>query len=250
VSHDVTIVGLGLMGGSLARALTRAGYRVTGVDRGPVLRAAMRQGAIVSGAPDLEGVGTSDVIVLAAPPAANLAILRRFSARDRAETVITDLGSVKGPICALARKRRLRSFVGGHPMAGSERSGFGASSAGLFERHPWILTPDGSTPRAIATVRRLARAVGARPYAMRPEEHDRTVAFLSHMPQLVAWAIEHAVRTDVVARRHLDLAGPGFRDMTRLAGSPRDLWRQIVTQNDGQVERAMKALQKALRRRP
>lgn len=250
MSHEVTIVGLGLMGGSLARALTRAGYRVTGVDRAPVLRAALRQGAIVSGAPDLRSVGATDVIVLAAPPQANLAILRGLSVRERPQTVITDLGSVKAPICALARRRGLVSFVGGHPMAGSERSGFRASSAGLFERHPWILTPDGSSPRAIAAVRRLVKAVGAQPSTMRPDEHDRTVAFLSHMPQLVAWAIEHAVAGDVVARRHLDLAGPGFRDMTRLAKSPRDLWRQIVKQNDGEVERAMKALLKALRRRP
>jgi prephenate dehydrogenase len=212
-----------------------------------VLRTALRSGAIASGAQDADDIGPVETIVLAAPPQANLALLRRLSRHD---AVITDLGSVKAPICTLARRQGLASFVGGHPMAGSERSGFAASSADLFARHPWILTPDGSTARAVAAVRRLAKAAGARPYTMRPLEHDRTVAFLSHMPQLVAWAIEHAVGADTVARRHLDLAGPGFRDMTRLARSPRALWRQIVTQNNGEVDRAMKALQKALRRRP
>ena len=84
---------------------------------------------------------------------------------------------------------------------------------------------------------------------MKPAEHDRTVAFLSHMPQLASWAIERAARSDAVGRRHLDLAGPGFRDMTRLARSPRGLWREILAQNRGEVARAMAALARALRGR-
>jgi prephenate dehydrogenase len=245
----VAIVGLGLIGGSLARALTRAGYHVVGVDRPGVLQAARREGSIAVGARELDGAVEADLIVLAAPPRANLSLLRRLAAKIGRDTVITDLGSVKAPICAAARALKLSSFVGGHPMAGSERSGFAASRADLFQDHPWILTPAGASRRAVAVVRDLVRTVGARPYVMRPDEHDRTVAFLSHMPQLVSWAIDHAARADGIARRHLDLAGPGFRDMTRLAKSPRPLWREIFAQNDGEVRRALEALRRTLRRR-
>jgi prephenate dehydrogenase len=134
-------------------------------------------------------------------------------------------------------------------MAGSERSGFAASRPDLFRGHPWILTPDGAAPRALAEVRALARAVGARPYVMSAEDHDRTVAFLSHMPQLASWAIANAARADGTVARHLHLAGPGFRDMTRLARSPRPLWRMILSENGAEVARAMAALTRALRRR-
>lgn len=247
---EVVIVGLGLMGGSLARALTAAGYRVRGVDQAAVLRAARRQRVIADGTEQLAEIGQPDLIVLAAPPRTNLTILKRLSRQDVGGAVITDLGSVKAPICALARERGLSSFIGGHPMAGRERSGFAASTADLFRGHPWILTPDGGSRRPLAAVRRMARAVGATPCTMRPEAHDRTVAFLSHMPQLVSWAIERAARTDGIARRHLDLAGPGFRDMTRLAKSSRALWRQILAQNENEVSRAMAALREALSRRP
>jgi prephenate dehydrogenase len=134
-------------------------------------------------------------------------------------------------------------------MAGTERSGFGASSAGLFRRRSWILCPGRRASRdAVAAVRRLARAVGARPVSMGPAAHDRTVAFLSHAPQLVAWALVDAARADPVARRRLAVAGPGFAGMTRLAASPRGLWRDILAQNRRETNRALAAIRRALRR--
>jgi prephenate dehydrogenase len=247
---DVTIVGLGLIGGSLARALTRAGWQVAGVDRPEVLRRARAARAIVSSHDDLAAaVAQARIVVLAAPPRTNLRLLHQVARRLAPTTVVTDLGSVKTPICRAARDLGLRSFVGGHPMAGSERQGWEASQADLFAGHPWILTPDGSSPAAVARVRRLVRAAGGQPHRMTPAEHDRTVAYLSHMPQLVAWAIDDAARRDGVAMRHLGLAGPGFRDMTRLARSPRPLWREILAENRGSVAKAMRALARSLRRR-
>jgi len=246
--REVAIVGLGLMGGSLARALTAAGYRVIGVDRPPVLRRARAARAIVQGTPRVEEVAGAPVIVLSAPPRTNLSLLRRLAHRIGPRTVVTDLGSVKSPICALAKDLGLSRFVGGHPMAGSERQGFRASTADLFRGHPWILTPDGCAPTALLAVRRLARAVGARPHAMRPDEHDRAIAFLSHVPQLVAWAIDGAARGDRVTARYRRLAGPGFRDMTRLARSPRRLWREILIENRREVVRALAVLARALQR--
>jgi prephenate dehydrogenase len=244
----VAIVGLGLIGGSLARALTQAGWRVIGVDRASVLRRARAERAIATAAATPEAAAArAGVVVLAAPPSANLRLLRRL-ARSRTEAVITDVGSVKFPICREAERLGLASFVGGHPMAGAERSGFGAASADLFRGRPWIVTGGGAA--AVRSVRSLVRAAGARPVAMTSEEHDRAAAFLSHAPQVVSWAILEAATRDPVARRHVDIAGPGFRDMTRLAGSSRRLWREILDQNRVEVRRALAALRRALARVP
>lgn len=246
---EVAIVGLGLIGGSLARTLSSRGVRVIGVDRADVLRRARAAKAIVQGVETVVDAANARLIVLAAPPRTNLKLLRALARAIGPRTVVTDLGSVKGPICREARRLGLRSFVGGHPMAGTERSGFEASDASLFRGQPWILTPDGSAPAAVAAVRRLARAAGAKPHLMTPEEHDRTVAFLSHAPQLLAWAIEQAAHGDEICARNLALAGPGFRDMTRLARSPRPLWREILAENRVEVARALAAVARALRRR-
>jgi prephenate dehydrogenase len=248
VADHVAIIGLGLIGGSLARALTRAGYRVTGVDWPAVVRKARTARAISAGETRAEAVADADIVFLAAPPRTNLSLLKRLRPRLGPSTIVSDLGSVKGPICSLARQLRMERFVGGHPMAGSERSGFAASRPDLFRDSPWILTPDGSSPSAVRTVRGLVRRVGARPFSMAAEDHDRTVAFLSHMPQVASWAIAHAARTDAVAARGLAFAGPGFRDMTRLARSPRSLWREILGQSRREVSRAVQALLRALRR--
>jgi prephenate dehydrogenase len=246
---DIAIVGLGLMGGSLARVLTARGLRVIGIDRADVVKRARAARAIASGSADLDRAAEVPMVVLAAPPRANLAVLRKLAAIVPEGAVVTDLGSVKVSICRAARALGLRSFVGGHPMAGTERSGFAASDARLFRGHPWILTPEGAPAAAVAAVRKVARLAGAKPCTMRAAEHDRTVAFVSHVPQIVAWAIDASARGDGVSARHLDLAGPGFRDMTRLARSPRALWREILAENRDEVARALRALSRALRRR-
>jgi prephenate dehydrogenase len=242
----VAIAGLGLIGGSLAKALTEAGYRVIGVDTPARSRAARSAGALAGTAPSIAAAAcAADVLVLAAPPAANLRLLRQAARVAPAGLVITDVSSVKRPIGALARRLRLVRFVGGHPMAGRERSGFAASSADLFRGCPWILAPSAAGPRRV--VARLARAVGARPVVVAEDAHDRAMAYLSHLPQVVAWALSSAARRDPVASRLLRLAGPGFRDMTRLAASPRALWREVLAQNAAEVARARKDLLRALR---
>lgn len=245
----VAVVGLGLIGGSLARALSRAGYPVIGVDRPVVARRARASGAVARTVASVDvAAGLSDLLVLAAPPVANLRLLRGL-ARSRPELVVTDVGSVKGPICREADRLGV-AFVGGHPMAGTEGSGFDASSASLFRGRSWILCPGRrASARAVAAVRRLARDAGARPVRMSPAEHDRTMAFLSHLPQIVSWALVDAARADPVARRRLSAAGPGFAGMTRLAASPPALWREILAQNRGETARALAAFTRALRRR-
>jgi prephenate dehydrogenase len=244
----VAIVGLGLVGGSLARALTAAGYRVTGIDWPLVVRRALARGAITEGGTRTEAGALADVVVLAAPPATNLRLLRRLARVARPGLAITDVSSVKGEIAREARRLGLTGFVGGHPMAGTERRGFDASSASLFRGAAWWIVP-GRDRRALRLVRAMVRATGARPITVDAAVHDRAMAFLSHLPQVVAWALLESARGDAVARLHLRRAGPGFRDMTRLARSPRPLWRDILDANRTEVRRALAALVRRLERR-
>jgi prephenate dehydrogenase len=246
----VAIVGLGLVGGSLARALSAAGYRVIGHDRPRVLRQARAAGAIAVAARSVPlAVAEADIVVLAASPRTNRRLLSQAARAARADATLTDVGSVKRGICGDARRRGLARFVGGHPMAGREASGFAASNPDLFRDRWWILTPDaGTAPAVLRAVRALVRAAGARPVVMSPAEHDRAVAFLSHVPQVLAWALHGAARSDRVAARHLAVAGPAFRDMTRLARSSRRLWREILRENRAEVTAALKSLVMQLRR--
>jgi prephenate dehydrogenase len=241
----VAIVGLGLVGGSLARALTAAGYRVTGIDWPFVVRRAVRSGAVAAGATRAEAAAACEVVVLAAPPATNIRLLRRLAKVAPPTLVLTDVSSVKAEIVREAARLGLAGFVGGHPMAGTEKRGFSASSKRLFEGATWWVVPARSG-RASRVVRDLVRAVGARPVTTDAATHDRTMAFLSHLPQVVAWALRDAARADRVARSHLRRAGPGFRGMTRLASSPRPLWRQILAANAREVARALAAFARRL----
>jgi prephenate dehydrogenase len=244
----VVIVGLGVIGGSLARDLAAMGCVVTGVDTRSVRRRARAAGALSASVADVErALGRAELVVLAASPRANLALLRRLARVAPPGLVITDVGSVKSPICREARRLGMRGFVGGHPMAGNERSGFAASQRGLFRRRTWILVPTSNAARPLAAVRRLVRAVGGRPVEMSAAAHDRVVAFLSHAPQVLAWALFAATRHDALAAERLALAGPAFDGIARLAASPRPLWREILEQNRHEVARALGAVTRALR---
>ena len=243
----MAVAGLGLVGGSIARALTAAGHTVVGVDRRRVATSALRSGAVAALAPDVATAATrAKVVVLAAPPDTNVLLLDELAGTD---VVITDVTSVKQPIVARAVELRLRRFVGGHPVAGREKGGFGSSDATLFAGRSWILTPVRSTRHdAVRRVARLVRACGARPVNLTPAVHDRTIAYLSHLPQVVSWALLSAARCDRVAGPRLSLAGGGFRDTTRLAGSPPELWREILGQNRAEVGRALRDFERALAR--
>jgi len=211
----VTVYGTGLIGGSLALALKRAlpNIHITGVDRPEVLKRALELKMI-----DAAGPQPSDLIILATPIGE---ILRLLDEVPQGAALIADVGSTKAAICDKAERLGL-NFVGGHPMAGLEQSGPDAAHADLFKDAPFFLSPIRSTPPdAIDKMTALTKAIGAVPHVISAEEHDRLVAQISHLPQIISSAL-----ADQTAA-HSELAGPGLRSMTRMASSPFVIWRDI-----------------------
>jgi len=211
----VTIYGTGLIGGSLALALKQAfpQIRIAGVDKPEVLERAQRLKII-----DVVGAQPADLVILATPVGEILKLIDQFHSR---ETLVTDVGSTKAAVCNKAARLAV-PFVGGHPMAGLEHSGPEAASADLFRNAPYFLCRVKSTPDgAMETMREMANAIGATPHEISPEDHDRLVAQISHLPQILSTVL--ADQTSA----HKEAAGPGLRSMTRLAGSPFHMWRDI-----------------------
>jgi prephenate dehydrogenase len=252
----IAIAGLGLVGGSIALAVRRAwpGVRLIGVDidRG-VLQAAESGHVVDLAADDLAAVRDADLVVLAAPVCANIRLVGRVPDLACASAIVTDVGSTKRAICHAASRLFPSSsrgrgpvFVGGHPVAGSAAGGLGAASADLFTGARWIFTPEPGVPEAAR--RRLAffaAGLGARPLTMDAAEHDRLMAFLSHLPQLVA-SVLMTVVGDGVGPAALAGAGSGLRDTTRLADSPAGIWADICATNAGEIRGALAALTTAL----
>lgn len=228
----VAVFGLGLIGGSLARDLTAGGVRVLGYDRDPdAAAAALREGVTArSLAPTLEGVEEAEIVVLAVPVGAAPELLARLSPRLGSARLVTDVGSTKGGIVAAAARMGLADrFVGGHPLAGDARSGWDASREGLFRGARVFLTPSHDTPGdALALAGGLWRAVGASPEVLSAEEHDRRLAWTSHLPQLLSTSLALALAGAGIAKGDL---GPGGRGVARLAGSSPEMWSGICLEN-------------------
>jgi prephenate dehydrogenase len=248
-----------LVGGSIALAARQLWPTslVIAVDNKDVLETAMRLHAIDVAADDLIVLAEVDLVVLAAPVKQNLALVADLAEYVRTPAVVTDVGSTKREMAAAARQLPDRfTFVGGHPLAGSARSGLEYARPDLFQGRPWILTsltssvttspcleagpaagPDGAAARLSAFV----QALGAIPKWMTTEAHDRLVASLSHLPQLTASALMRVVG-ERVGIEGLALAGNGLVDTTRLAASPPEIWKDIVSTNADHVGAALDAL--------
>lgn len=231
--NQVTIVGLGLIGGSLGMALRRHRMArcVTGVSRrASNLRRAKRLGAIDQGTTDLRrAVEGADVVVIATPVDTIVSYAKRCARSMPAGSVLTDVGSTKASIVhALERALSSRvAFVGGHPIAGSEQWGIGAAHARLFDGSLCIVTPTAGTPRrALRAITRLWTPLVERVVTMRPREHDRLLAGTSHLPHLVASCLMHAVETTSCAPMPRS-----FLEMTRIATSHPELWDDILLTN-------------------
>lgn len=250
VFERVAVVGLGLIGGSVALAARQtwpAGL-VIGVDDKPVLERAMLRHAIDVAADDPVVLAEADLVVLAAPVRANLALLADLEEHVRGAAVVTDVGSTKRDVVAAARALPSRlTFVGGHPLGGAPRSGIDHARPDLFRDRPWLFTPpDDRRGDALERLRRFVAGFGAVPHVLAPDAHDRLLAFLSHVPQLAASALMRVVG-DAIGEDGLALSGRGLADTTRLASSPADIWRDICATNADEIGAALDALIAELR---
>jgi prephenate dehydrogenase len=252
VIQRLAIVGVGLLGGSVAKA-ARGGdlaHEIVGVGRDEArLGAALRDGTLDRATTDLEaGVRDADFVLLALPVLGIEALLPRVWRAAADGVTVTDVGSTKTAIVRRADELaagRALAFVGSHPMAGSEQSGYGVARADLFRAATVIVTPtDRTEPHAVKAVAEFWEAMGARVSALDPETHDAAVAAISHLPHLVAYAL-----VDGVARFEpaaLDLAARGFKDTTRIAASDPDVWAEIFLANRVPLAASLTTFRRAL----
>ncbi|HEX9108407.1 MAG TPA: prephenate dehydrogenase/arogenate dehydrogenase family protein [Longimicrobiales bacterium] len=244
----VGIIGLGLVGGSIARALRALSnppeIAASSLDA-EELQHAVDEGVVQRAGTPERVASTCEFLIYATPPRVTLELLSAHAPRWREDAVITDVASVKRPVLARARELGLAwRFVGSHPMAGNEKAGFSAARADLFAGARVWLTPLGSEGESAArTAEGVWRAMGAHPMRISAEKHDRLVAWTSHLPQLAASALASALAASGYSAEAL---GPGGRDATRLAASPAALWEEILLANADMLEDPLLALEGAL----
>jgi prephenate dehydrogenase len=235
----LALVGVGLIGGSLALALRRAGAvtRVVGFDRD---RAALEQGTalgVLDTAADSvsEAVKGADLVAVAVPVRAIGPVLHDVALTLEPHAVVTDVGSTKEDVVRIAReelRERFARFVPGHPIAGREVSGVEAALADLFRGARVVLTPvEETAPDALDTVRSAWEAAGARVVTAAAADHDRIFAAVSHLPHILAFALVSEIASRGNAQDLLGFAAGGFRDFTRIAASSPEMWRDVALQN-------------------
>jgi len=241
----IGIVGLGLIGGSIALATRQLwpSALVIAVDNKDVLETAMRLHAVDVGADDLIVLAEADLIVLAAPVKQNLALLDELDANVRQAALVTDTGSTKRDMVIAARRLPPRfTFVGGHPLGGAVTTGLANARPDLFRDRPRLLTPEGEgSGDVLEKLLAFVGALGAHPRVLDAKTHDRLMAFLSHLPQLTASALMRVVG-DAVKEDGLALAGRGLATTTRLAASAPAIWKDIAATNVDEIEQALDTL--------
>jgi len=236
----IGIVGLGLIGGSIALRVKRQwpSVHVAAIDNVAVLESAIERGVIDGACKAIAELTDRDLVVLATPVSA---ILTQLKACASLPGVVTDVGSTKRRIMTAAREAGLGTFVGGHPMAGAAAGGLDRADAALFEGRPWMLVEGTAAPGGVSRLRALVAGMGAQPVVMDADTHDRTVAHVSHVPQLVALSLM-STAGGAAGDAGLSTAGPGFIGMTRLAASPFDVWQGILETNADYIAEAMRDL--------
>lgn len=247
---SIVIIGLGLMGGSMALALKKKGYQgtIVGYDASSKnLAMALAVGAIDKSAGSLsDAIVNESLVIVAAPLGAYEQIFQEISdLLDGKDIIITDIGSVKSHIHNLAFKYLPATvpFIGGHPMTGSEKGGFMAATAHLFDNAYYFLTcPESANLDVAARLVDLVKLIGAAPVLITPTEHDRIVAQISHVPHLVAAALANTLDADGSVR-NAAFVGGGFRDTTRIASGSPDLWKDIVIYNKCEILLALNRLE-------
>lgn len=251
---NVCVVGVGLIGGSLGLSLRQSkskSYRVTGVDVSKkILTKAKSRGAIDQGFLDFKlGVQEADVVVLCVPVQRLPAVLSKVIPFMKENAVLTDVGSVKGAVFSLVkaalRKRPDIQFVGGHPIAGSEKSGVENASKDLFAGVPCVMTLDGASGEATKVVQKMWRDAGGQVFFMSAKRHDQVLSLTSHLPHLIAYALmsvtESFSKNDPLFKK---LFAGAFRDATRVAGSDGELWSGIFSANKPDLKKMKQSFSK------
>ena len=241
--ETIAIVGVGLIGGSFALALRRAGFHgaIVGVSSDEAIEKALTAGAIDAGASLEDAVSRADLVYLAQPISRILEVIPRLQPLMRPDALVTDAGSTKRAIVEAADQWIAPGqFLGGHPLAGKETRGVESATAALFEGRDYVLTPvrkaDIESPAAMDFTSWLKK-IGANTLVMKPNDHDRTLAFTSHLPQLASTAL--AALLSQTDRASNSVFGPALVDSTRLALSPYDIWKDIFKTNQMELEHAL-----------
>lgn len=242
----VGIVGLGLIGASIGMRLRDVGVakRVIGFDVSEEARnTAAERGAVDQIYETLNRLGDADILIIAVPPNQVIPCLVEADVFCKVNSIVTDTSSVKANVVSWTETYPLRfgpRFVGGHPMAGSEHSGPEHADPNLFENRAWVLTPTEKTDKgALEAVRSLVVSLGAYPIILTPEEHDRHAAILSHLPHAIAGILAQ-LGSNLV---HPEIAGPSWKDLTRVAGANPELWANIFRNNRAQIVSALEDLE-------
>lgn len=243
MNTHVLIIGLGLIGGSLAKALQRhPEVHISGYDADALTaRKAYKMGIIHSSPPSVEiAAKEADVIIFATPVATTLKLMEQSKYWDLKNGVIlTDTGSTKKTIMEAA-KNLDRIFIGGHPMAGSHKSGVEAAKEMLFENAFYVLTPnEGASTESIAFLKELLSVTKAKIEVLAAKDHDHMTAIVSHFPHLIAASLVHQLAKEEEYPFTRQLAAGGFRDITRIASSNPEMWRDITTQNNAMIVKQM-----------
>ncbi|MGH9564682.1 MAG: prephenate dehydrogenase/arogenate dehydrogenase family protein [Candidatus Angelobacter sp.] len=254
---QITIIGTGLIGGSLGLAIRSSGFggRIIGCDRAGVVGRASAMRAIDVGTEDpVEAIQGSDLVVLATPVGAIIDLIERIGPLVSPNALITDVGSTKREIVERARsvfgERSLQRFLGGHPMAGKEHSGLENAESRLFLNAVWLLSPQPGQELdkgKIRDFRELLERIGTRVVKMDVERHDRLCAWISHLPQMVSTALAATLVEEFGSDPDLHaIGGRALREMTRIAASPYSMWRDIAYTNSGNIENALHKLEQRL----
>lgn len=253
--EQLGLIGCGLMGGSFALALKRAGLvkRVVGYSKSPSTTERARQlGVIDVEAPSaLLAVSGADLVLLAVPVSASEATFKAIRHLVRGNTLIMDVGSTKREVIDAARrvlKDQVGIFVPAHPIAGKELSGVEHADPDLYSGRQVILTPiERTLTGQLDRAQKVWAALGCHVKLMSPEAHDAAYAGVSHLPHMIAFALMNAIKDQPQGDEFLSLAGPGFRDFTRIAASDPSVWRDILSSNREELLAQSKLFQRALR---
>jgi prephenate dehydrogenase len=253
--NKVTVIGVGLIGGSLAIKLKekKLAHTIVGVGRGIAnLEAAKRLGVVDSFTRDVtEGVKGSDLVVVAVPVQSILPVIKAAAPYIEKGSIVTDVGSVKKDVVKNAESLMPEgvSFVGAHPVAGTENSGVEAASSGLFEGRKCIITPTANTDKEVLeVVKRIWEEAGARVICMDAERHDIVLAAISHLPHMIAYSLVNTV-SDIESHNEeiLSYSAGGFMDFTRIASSSPEMWRDICTMNSDAIVEMIELFEKRLK---